>query len=241
MNCIPTPIFSIITVTYNSEKYLEQTIKSVLSQDFQDFEYIIIDGGSTDKTLDIINKYSNSISYWVSEKDNGIYDAINKGIRASKGKYIGIINSDDWYEEGSFLKISNVFEDIQIDILCGLLRLWEDNYTLGVQGNASNFLKYGMISHPTCFVKREVYEKVGLFNSNFKIAGDYDFMMRCFNNNCSFHFLEVIIANFRTSGISNSDTITRLSEFNYIQLTNKLISNKKYRVEKFKLFLKRLL
>jgi glycosyltransferase involved in cell wall biosynthesis len=235
------PFLSIITITYNSEKFLEQTIKSVINQGISDIEYIIIDGGSTDGTIDIINKYSNFISYWISEKDNGIYDAINKGIRASNGKYIGIINSDDWYEDGVFAKIEQIFNKSQIDIICGILRLWDDNIIMGVQGNTESFLKYGMISHPTCFVKREVYDSVGLFDINFKIAGDYDFMMRCFNYNCNFFFSETVIANFRMSGISNSDSSSRISEFYKIQYKNKLVSQKKYLFEKLKQRIKKLL
>ena len=91
------PLFSIITVVYNNEKFLEETIQSVLNQKFQNFEYIIIDGGSSDKTLDIIKKYENEIDYWISEKDRGIYDAFNKGMSLAKGDFIGIINSDDTY------------------------------------------------------------------------------------------------------------------------------------------------
>lgn len=233
------PVFSIITVTFNSEKYLEQTIKSVIDQGISELEYIIIDGGSTDRTIEIIKKYSNFISYWVSENDNGIYDAINKGIKASNGRYIGIINSDDWYEDGALAKIEQIFNHSQIDIICGILRLWEDNTILGVQGNTKSFLKYGMISHPTCIIKREIYDNIGFFDTNFKIAGDYDFMMRCYQKNAIFSFIEVIIANFRTSGISNVDSTRRIIEFNKIQYKNNLISKKKYIIEIIKICIKR--
>lgn len=92
------PLISIITVVYNGEKYLEQTIQSVINQTYKNIEYIVIDGGSTDGTLDIIKKYEEHISYWVSESDKGLYDAMNKGIGVAKGELIGMINSDDWYE-----------------------------------------------------------------------------------------------------------------------------------------------
>lgn len=233
------PTFSIITVTYNSEKFLEQTIKSIINQGISDIEYIVIDGGSTDSTIDIVKKYSNYISYWVSEKDDGIYDAINKGIKASRGEYVGIINSDDWYEEGVFLKIEQIINSTQADIICGILRLWENNDILGVQGNTKKFLKYGMISHPTCIVKRGVYNSIGLFDTNFKIAGDYDFMMRCYQSDLKFVFSEIIIANFRTSGISSLDSSTRIIEFNKIQYKYNLISTKKYLIEMLKIFIKK--
>ena len=96
------PLFSIITVVYNGEKFLEKAITSVINQSYKDFEYIVIDGGSTDKSLEIIKKYEKKIDYWVSEKDKGIYDAFNKGMKVSRGKFIGFINSDDTYKKKCF-------------------------------------------------------------------------------------------------------------------------------------------
>jgi hypothetical protein len=167
-------------------------------------------------------------------------ESTNKGISASTGKFIGIINSDDWYETDVFKNILDLFKKSQYDIVCGLLRLWEDDVILGIQGNTEKFLKYGMISHPTCFIKRDVYESIGLFNTEYKIAGDYDFMMICLNNNYKFIFSEMIIANFRLSGISNSNSNLRICEFYEIQQKNKLITFRKYLFEilkqKFKKF-----
>ena len=104
------PLFSIITVVYNGEKYLEKTIESVIKQKFKNFEYIVIDGGSTDNSVKIIEKFEKKIDYWVSEKDRGIYDAFNKGMRVSKGKFIGFINSDDIYKKNALKIISNYIE-----------------------------------------------------------------------------------------------------------------------------------
>lgn len=222
------PILSIITVVYNGEKYLEQTIKSVINQNISNIEYIIIDGGSTDGTIDIVKKYSDSISYWVSEPDFGIYDAINKGIKASSGKYIGIINSDDWYEQNVLSQLAEKFDSEESDIICGLLRLWDDNKVMGIQGNTSDFLVHGMISHPTCFVKKSVYNEIGEFNTKYKIAGDYDFMMRCLKKGYTFSFQEFVIANFRLNGVSNQNAELRRIEFAEILFKNDLISKKKY-------------
>jgi hypothetical protein len=133
-----------------------------------------------------------------------------------------------------------LFKKSQYDIVCDLLRLWDDDSILGFQGNTEKFLKYGMISHPTCLIKREVYKSIGLFNTEYKIAGDYDFMMRCLNNNYKFIFSEMIIANFRLSSIINSYSNLRICEFYEIQRKNKLIKFRKYFFEILKQKFKKL-
>ena len=230
------PKISIITVTYNSEKYLEQTILSVINQKYPNLEYIIIDGDSSDRTLEIIKKYEDSITYWVSEKDNGIYDAINKGILVSTGEFIGIINSDDWYEENAFNRILNSICKEETKIIHGVLRLWDNENIIGLQGYTSNFLENGMISHPTCFINRHIYFNISLYDTQYKIAADYDLMLKCFlNNKIKFTHQEHIIANFRLSGISNKYTKLRRKETNEIMYKYKLINKKSYLLNKFKL------
>jgi len=118
---------SIITVCLNSEKTIEQTIQSVIEQKDEDLEYIIVDGRSVDKTLHIINKYKNNISLIISESDNGIYDAMNKGISLATGDVIGIINSDDWYEQGTFEGIRNCFLRSDADVVYGKMNLVDEN------------------------------------------------------------------------------------------------------------------
>lgn len=231
------PKISIITVTYNSEKYLEQTILSVINQNYPNLEYIIIDGDSTDNTLEIIKKYEDSITYWKSEKDNGIYDAINKGILVSTGKFIGIINSDDWYEENVFNVINKNILNEDPDIIHGVLRLWDNENKIGLQGYTSYFLENGMISHPTCFIKRNLYFNISLYDTQYKIAADYDFMLKCYlKNKIKFNYQEHIIANFRLSGISNNYTKLRRKETNKIMYKYNLINKKSYYFNKFKLF-----
>ncbi len=118
---------SVITVCFNSEKTIARTIESVINQHYSDLEYIIIDGGSKDKTVEIINKYRNELSYFISEPDQGISDAFNKGIRVATGDIIGIINSDDWYENGIFKLVNEMFlQNKEIDVLVGALRYWDD-------------------------------------------------------------------------------------------------------------------
>lgn len=230
------PKISIITVTFNSEKYLEQTILSIINQNYPNLEYIVIDGNSTDNTIEIIKKYEKSITYWISENDDGIYDAINKGIIVSTGEYIGIINSDDWYEENSFKLINQIIINENPEIIHGVLRLWDNEKKIGLQGYTSNFLKNGMISHPTCFIKRNVYLKLSLYDTQYKIAADYDFMLKCFiNNKITFVYVENILANFRLSGISNNHSKLRRKETNQILFKYNLINKKQYWINKLKL------
>ena len=168
------PLISIITVVFNGEKYLEETIQSVINQTYSNVEYIIIDGGSTDGTLDIIKKYEDKIDYWVSEKDEGISDGFNKGIKLSKGKILGIINSDDEYIKNIFETISDIFKEKDIDYLYGdmILEDEEGNIIKEIKPDLKSKSIYGGMpfGHPTLFIKRKLYDKYGYFNNNYKIA-----------------------------------------------------------------------
>lgn len=173
------PLFSIITVVYNGEKYLEKTIESVVKQKFKNFEYIVIDGGSTDNSVKIIEKFEKKIDYWVSEKDRGIYDAFNKGMRVSKGKFIGFINSDDIYKKNALKIISNYIEkNQQADFIFGSVKKhWGVLY-----GYKPHKIKYSWgfySSHSTgFFIKRKAAEKVGFYNIKYKYHADYDYFYR---------------------------------------------------------------
>jgi glycosyltransferase involved in cell wall biosynthesis len=182
---VKNPLISIITITYNSEKYLAETIRSVLSQDYPHIEYIIVDGGSKDSTLDIIRKYEGNISRWVSEFDRGIADAMNKGIKMASGDIIGIIHSDDYYADPAVLgRVAEVFKNspgvkalygIQdyIDPATGKTLL-----TWGRDADPSEIKKRMYIPHPTLFVKKEVYDAIGLFRLDYRVAMDYEFAIR---------------------------------------------------------------
>jgi len=173
------PLFSIITVVYNGDKFLEKTITSVINQSCKDFEYIVIDGGSTDKSLEIIKKYEKKIDYWVSEKDKGIYDAFNKGMIVSKGKFIGFINSDDIYKKKALSIISNyIRKNKVVDFIFGSVKKhWGILY-----GYNPHKIKYSWgfySSHSTgFFIKRKVAEKVGFYNIKYKYHADYDYFYR---------------------------------------------------------------
>lgn len=204
---------SIITATYNSDKNLQRTIDSVADQDYSDIEHIIIDGGSTDDTIQIIVSNKNKISKFISEKDNGIYDALNKGIKMATGDIIGFLNSDDVFTNKHVIsRVVNIFNIKKTDLVYGNLvyqskeednkktiRYWKSNvYSPGC-------LKYGwMAPHPTLYCKREIYEKWGLYDDKFKISADYDFILRVFKQpGVSKSFLPTIMVKMDIGGISN--------------------------------------
>lgn len=209
--------FSIITVCYNSSSTIERTIKSVLSQAFCDFEYIIIDGSSTDGTLEIIKSYEslfNGRLTWLSEPDTGIFNAMNKGIKRAKGDIIGIVNSDDWLEEDTLNTIQKSYEQTMTmkdnSLYCGAIRYHYSNYyqdmfpNLGMAYQSRKRLLLKGIWHPATFVPRKVYEKIGLFDEQFKIMADSDFIFRCYKSGINFVAVSAILNNMSTGGASCS-------------------------------------
>ena len=155
------PLISIITVVLNSVETIERTINSIINQSFADYEYIIIDGGSNDGTLDIIRKYSNYISFWISESDKGIYDAMNKGIAHAKGQYIGILNSDDWYVTNSLSAVANQIQNNpNIDIIYGnVLGYYSESNIVVANSDHTKLCKGNSIGHSAAFVRKECYLK----------------------------------------------------------------------------------
>ncbi len=210
---------SIITVAYNSQSTIRQTIESVLSQDYDNIEYIIIDGGSTDWTLDIVKNYKDKIGYFVSETDDGIYDAMNKGINAATGDIIGILNSDDFYPNN--FVISNVvktFLNRGCDAVYGdlvyvkqndaskIVRYWQSGmYTI-------KKIKNGwMLPHPTFFVKKEMYERYGYYNTDLRSAADYEMILKLlYKRNINVFYIPMILVKMRMGGASNSSIMNRL-------------------------------
>lgn len=210
---------SIITVCFNSAKTIENTIQSVASQDYKNVEYIIVDGKSTDATLQIIDKYKDRISRLISEKDEGIYYAINKGIAAATGDVIAIIHADDFYT-GSWV-ISDVvktFEEKKTDTVYGDLQ-YVDREDISrikrnwISGNyfKASFLKGWMPPHPSFFVKKKCYERFGAYNTDFLSAADYEMMLRLlYKLDCSTAYIPKVLVKMRVGGKSNISFINRI-------------------------------
>ncbi len=200
------PLLSIITVCYNSSGTIAKTIESVLEQDFTDYEYLIIDGGSSDGTLDIIREYEPRFDgrmRFVSEKDNGIYDAMNKGISMAKGKLVGLINSDDYYEAGAFGKIVDSYDGYEYSIIYGMLRKISGGKEIEVYIKNHQFIEDDMIAHPSCFVSKRIYDEFGLYSLDYPCSADYEFFLRIRNEEkIKYYPLYEIIANFSTDGAS---------------------------------------
>lgn len=213
------PKVSIITVCYNSGNTIEDTLQSVINQSYPNIEYIVIDGVSTDNTLSIINKYKDKITTIVSEKDNGIYDAINKGIRLATGDIIANLNSDDFYIDNNVIAdVVATFEKDKTDTLYAdlyyvdaidtnkIVRYWKSK-----QYKEGLFLKGWMPPHPTFFVKKDVYEKYGLFDLQFKSAADYEIMLRFIHRfKASISYLPKVIVKMRVGGVSNASLKNRI-------------------------------
>jgi len=196
------PSISIITVVRNGENYIADAIKSVLNQTYQNIEYIIVDGGSTDRTLEIISMYDDKVDYWISENDSGISDAFNRGINIAKGEFIGIVNSDDWLDIDAVETIvRNV--DEKHSIYCGNLRLYDESKNLiNTRKSWPFLLPMGMyIMHPTVFIKKEVYEKFR-FDISLKIAMDFDLLLRLRKNGYKIKKIDKNISNMRIGGAS---------------------------------------
>lgn len=212
------PKISIVTVVFNGTKTLEQTILSVVNQTYKNIEYIIIDGGSTDGTLDLIRKYEDKIAYWVSETDDGIYDAMNKGIDAATGDFIGILNSDDWYEINAVgLIVEHFKNNPELEGVCGdvLLHLRFNKYDMiKVERSSINLVdikKRMSIAHPTVFLKKSFYLNYGKFNPEFSIAADYELLLKAILKGAKLSYIPYLIAHFRLGGAS-SDQLKTLKD-----------------------------
>ena len=204
---------SIITVVWNNERTIKDAMDSVLSQTYKNIEYIIIDGASTDGTVEIIQSYGDKITKFVSEKDNGLYDAMNKGIGLATGDIVGILNSDDFYiDEFVIEKVVKEFKSKNVDsVYADLVFVKSDNLDKVVRYyDSSHFssekFAYGwMPAHPTFFVKKEVYQKYGLFKTDYKIAADYELLTRFLGkNNVSSSYIKEPIVKMRIGGASTS-------------------------------------
>ena len=210
---------SIITITYNSAKTLSRALESVQSQTYPEIEHVIVDGASTDGTKSLIENYAKQHKNvrWISEKDKGIYNALNKGIAMATGDIIGFLHSDDvLFSPRSIEQIAAAFEDSNIDVVYGdlqycregkIVRRWKSNAFHPYS------LKYGwMPPHPTVYVRKEVYAQVGEYDEWFRISADYDMILRIFGAKFKTCYLPEVLVSMEMGGASNKDAKSRLSK-----------------------------
>lgn len=221
---------SIVTVSYNSEKTIKNTIESVLNQTYKDIEYIIIDGNSKDNTVKIIKSYEEKfrekeITYrWVSEPDEGIYYAMNKGIKMATGEIIGIINSDDWYELDALSKIYEKHTKEKFDMIYGDIRIVGQNKEFIKKARLEKVVTTRHWNHPTTFINKKIYEKY-----NYKcesINDDLDLLLKIRKSNFKVTILNEVLANFRLGGISNEKSLKNV--FRNIKNRNRIYKNNGY-------------
>jgi glycosyltransferase involved in cell wall biosynthesis len=227
---------SISTTTYNSAKTIRDTLNCISQQDYPLIEHIIIDGNSIDDTLKIVAEFSH-VSKIISEKDNGIYEAMNKGVSLATGDVIGILNSDDIYSNNSIITIiAKEFEDENIDVLYADLQyVKHNNFNRVVRTwktgklNRKSFYYGWMPPHPTFFVRKRIYEKVGLFNTSLRSAADYEMMLRILlKHQVPSKYIPQVIVKMRSGGISNSSMRNRIKANKEDRLAWKLNGLKPY-------------
>ena len=202
------PKISIITVTYNSEKHLEEAMLSVINQPYENKEYIIIDGGSTDGTLNIVNKYRNQIAYFVSEPDKGISDAFNKGIKVATGDLIGIINSDDFMMPDILSKVAEQYEP-GVDLYRGYTLVWNEKRNTKHYMYPNHHFAIppcrAIICHESSFVTSQLYERAGLYKVDYKYEMDLDLFVRFYKfRDLRVKMMDICVMTFRTGGTSSA-------------------------------------
>lgn len=206
----PNPLVSIVTVTLNTAATVERTIRSVLGQTYGPIEYIVIDGGSTDGTLDIIDRYGADIAYRVSEADRGIYHAMNKGIAAATGQILGIINSDDWLEEDAVARVVEAAAGLHEEpcVIHGKLALFDREGTFVGNRAPRRLPFYALFStpfkHPATFLTRTLYDLVGGFDEDIGLSADYDLMLRILRSRSRIVFVDEVLTNVQLIGVSTS-------------------------------------
>ena len=229
---------SIITICYNEAANIERTLQSVVNQTWQYFEWIVVDGGSTDGTLDILEKYKNRINILITKNDNGIYNAMNKGIRLAKGEYIYFLNGGDYFYDNTTL--DKIFsQTLTGDLIYGNIMVFDNNidsHLLKMPANITlEFLYHKTLPHQSTLTRKDVFEKIGLYDESLKIAADYDFTIKALTGfNCKIQYLDITFAWYLPNGVSHNDAnrnaekeIVHRQYFNYIKrfiYRNKLVS-----------------
>lgn len=201
------PLITVVTVVFNGKEFLEETIQSVIGQTYDNLEYIIIDGGSTDGTLDIIKKYEDKIDYWVSEQDKGIYDAMNKGIQIAKGEWINFMNAGDTFNSSDILVTVFNCKKYDEDILYGDVHVRYPEFSrIQSAGHHCHLWRGMQFCHQSIFVRSAIH-KINLFNATNLIAADFQFYYESCRNNIKFKHIDHVISSVVTGGISDSERV----------------------------------
>lgn len=236
-----TPLVSIITIVYNNEKYICDAIESVLSQNYPNIEYLVIDGGSTDQTIELIKQYKDKIDYFVSEPDNGVYDALNKGIAKSNGEIIGILHSDDLFYDSFVISNSiNKMTSADAEFCFSNMLIYDERTGKTLRYyDASYFSRWlfrlgWMPPHPTIFMNKSLFNEFGQYSTGYKVAGDFDFLVRMFyGRDIRWTYLNMTSVKMRSGGISNSGVFSKFTIMK--EISRSLKSNKVWSVMIFQL------
>ncbi|AEF99618.1 glycosyltransferase family 2 protein [Methylomonas methanica] len=204
------PLVSLITVVFNGENFLEKAIQSVFSQNYDNLEYLVIDGGSTDGTLGIIKKYDDKLDYWITEPDTGIYDAWNKGLHFATGEWVSFLGADDLIMPNAFSEMLSFAEQStdQLDFICGRVEMYDGKTllrTIGRPWDWNRFKRYMCVAHTGALHRRSYFQSYGLFDTSFRISGDYELLLRS-GKALKAGFVNSVVARMQVGGQSNGNS-----------------------------------
>jgi glycosyltransferase involved in cell wall biosynthesis len=208
------PLISVVTVVLNQKERLQRTLECIVKCGFPRIQYVVIDGGSTDGTLDVIRANQDVIDFWVSEPDRGISDAFNKGISVARGEVVGILNAGDWYEPDALGVIESALAaNPDVDVFCGSIKLWEGSHEpLLCRSDPRSLEKMTSVYHPTVFIKRSSYSIFGGYDEAYRFAMDYELLLRYKQQGAKFLGLDDTLANMTLDGISRQHWYSGLRE-----------------------------
>ena len=238
-----SPLISIVTVVLNDVQSIEKTIQSVLINKNQLIEYIVVDGGSIDGTLDVVNYYKGQIDIIVSGPDGGLYDAMNIGIAKSSGLIVGLLNSGDYYEIGALSEIAKLVNEYGSSVIYysdAFLAYSDMNLRLLVRANITNINKYMSVCHQATFIPRSIYQKYGCYSMDYRFSSDFAFLLKLYLSNESFIYCEVPLVTFSTGGLSDSRILqSRLESIKILFRLNspyKLLGTTRYMYEVLQMY-----
>lgn len=211
---------AVITACRNAHGTIGRSLASVVQQGLP-VDHIVVDGGSTDGTCDAIRGQAHRLAWWCSEPDGGIADAFNKGLRRATGDIIGILNADDWYEPGALHAVRTAFARTGADVVHGRVRYWRDGRPAWVaDGSHRGLRRSGSVNHPSVFVRSAVYRRLGLFDTSYRLAMDYEIMLRWLVRGVRFAYLPIVLANMSLGGVSDRRRLDALREVRRAQRTH---------------------